>query len=107
MDSIVCLCMYVRLLTLPYVHIQVQTGMLEIENTTVEGVTITVATAQPPPVPPVIPPEFNDTVSNPVEPVEEYQPVQSGGSNGTAVKIMVPMELVVVHQPADTVSGVM
>ena len=61
------------------------------------------AQAQPPPVPPVIPPEFNNTVSNPVMPVEEYQPVQSGDSD-TEVEIKVPVELVVVRQPPTTVS---
>lgn len=79
--------------------------MFEIGNTTVEGVTITVAEAQPPPVLPVIPPEFNDTVSNPVVPVEEYQPVLSGESDGSVLTITVPVELVVVHHPPATVSG--
>ena len=79
--------------------------MFEIGNTTVEGVTITVAEAQPPPVLPVIPPEFNETVSNPVVPVEEYQPVLSGESDGSVLTITVPVELVVVHQPPATVSG--
>lgn len=79
--------------------------MFEVENSTVESVSITVAQAPPPPVTPVIPPEFNDTVSSPVEPVEEYNPVQTGGSDGSALTITIPVELVVVHHPPATVSG--
>ena len=45
----------------------VQTGNLVLDNVTLLGVTIELAPPPPAPEAPVIPPDYEDTVSNPVE----------------------------------------
>ena len=78
---------------------QIQTQSLQLDNVTITEVSIQPAVVPPPPEPPVIPPEYNTTVEAPVTPVEVYDPVKSGDSNGSKLSIFTPHRIVLTHYP--------